>query len=309
MNKEEFVQKIQDSLPDYLPENRLGEIKVKCVTKNNGVVLTGISVTYVGGNLFPVIYLEPFFEQYKNGREFSNVMQEIAAIFKKHGDVLDENAVDCSCLTDWNFVKSCVLPRLINVEKNEVFLKTHPHKLWNDLAIVYAFEVGETSEGKGHVVLTDRHMLNLGVGIDELHDAAMANLEKEEPELVSVVQIILSQFPPELREMIRAGIEESSAPLWVLSNKQHFHGAAMVLSQKALDIVCSEFGEDFIIIPSSIHEVMILPCGASEMTLEDILAMVKEVNGSTVSAGEVLSDNVYIHKQGVIREAINEMAA
>ena len=49
-------------------------------------------------------------------------------------------------------------------------------------------------------------------------------------------------------------------------------------------------GRNFYIIPSSIHEVILIP---DTLDIHYMKAMVKEVNGTEVSPDEVLSDNVY----------------
>ena len=61
------------------------------------------------------------------------------------------------------------------------------------------------------------------------------------------------------------------------------------------------------ILPSSIHEVLLMPmsCGITKKELE---CMVRSINSSDLSPGEVLSDNVYefYRESGILWENNDE---
>ena len=56
--------------------------------------------------------------------------------------------------------------------------------------------------------------------------------------------------------------------------------------------VREKVGGDFFILPSSIHELLVVP-KQDGMELSDLEAMVKEVNATQVAPEEKLSDHVY----------------
>ena len=100
-------------------------------------------------------------------------------------------------------------------------------------------------------------------------------------------------------EEARKAVESMVPPatddmLYVLSNEARLHGAAAILNKKIMDDITDKLGKDFFILPSSIHEVLIVPKN-DRTDLKDLESMVRDVNASHVSPGERLSDHVYAY--------------
>lgn len=83
--------------------------------------------------------------------------------------------------------------------------------------------------------------------------------------------------------------------MYVLTNTQKVFGASVIVNTDVMDRICDIFPEGFTIIPSSIHEVMIVP-GEDHDRYQELGEMVRSVNmTSAVSPEEVLSDRVYTY--------------
>ena len=81
----------------------------------------------------------------------------------------------------------------------------------------------------------------------------------------------------------------------VLTNSEKFYGAAAIIYGKdKIRNLAEEEGCDIVIIPSSVHECILLPYDRS-MSFECLNAMVNEVNTSEVREEEILSDHVYMY--------------
>lgn len=81
-------------------------------------------------------------------------------------------------------------------------------------------------------------------------------------------------------------------PMYVLTNEHKFHGAGCILYGNLLKEIADKWGCDICIIPSSIHETLLIPmsaAGSCAVTSQ----MVREVNQTQVSPEEILSDHVY----------------
>ena len=78
-----------------------------------------------------------------------------------------------------------------------------------------------------------------------------------------------------------------------MSNSQKYFGASAVLDTKKLDEICEIMGDDLIILPSSIHEVLIISAEGHDP--KELCQIVHDVNSSCVSPEEVLSENVYLY--------------
>lgn len=113
---------------------------------------------------------------------------------------------------------------------------------------------------------------------EDVWDQAKANTFKET--VVTTMAQIMRDFDMDVPE----------TPLYVVTNAAKYRGAANILDRKSL-IKALGHG-DFIVIPSSIHEVLILPAEEYD-NLSDLAQMVKEINASQVAPEEQLGDTVY----------------
>ena len=85
----------------------------------------------------------------------------------------------------------------------------------------------------------------------------------------------------------------SDEQMFVLTNELKLNGAAAILDTDLMLEIFEKIGE-FYILPSSIHEVLIVPM-SSNMQADDLRAMVKEVNDSQVAPEDRLSYEVYTY--------------
>ena len=81
--------------------------------------------------------------------------------------------------------------------------------------------------------------------------------------------------------------------MWVLSNESRVDGAVAITSQETLKAAHEKLGEDFYVLPSSRHEVLLVP-QSMVSDVEDLKKMVHEVNATEVSKIDKLSDSVYL---------------
>ena len=84
-------------------------------------------------------------------------------------------------------------------------------------------------------------------------------------------------------------------PLLVLTNESKYGGAACMLYEGLLRDLSAEIRSDLFIIPSSIHEVLLLP-DEGEFSEEELSALVCEINAHFINPSEILSDHVYRFK-------------
>ena len=79
--------------------------------------------------------------------------------------------------------------------------------------------------------------------------------------------------------------------MFVLTNDTKVNGAAAILNDDIRQEIAEKVG-DFYMLPSSIHETLIIPKDAG-MEFKELEQMVQEVNQTQVAPGERLSDHVY----------------
>lgn len=126
MNKEEFTNEIAAKIVTILPEDFAGaEITVSEYNKNNGIVLTGLSVRKPGSDVSPVIYLDQYYNHYC---EKIATMDDILLSIKKI--LLDNLGNEYSdvkeAIVDFTNVKDKIFVAFINKQRNaEKLLKVN----------------------------------------------------------------------------------------------------------------------------------------------------------------------------------------
>ena len=83
-------------------------------------------------------------------------------------------------------------------------------------------------------------------------------------------------------------------PLYVLTNKSRMFGAACMMYPDVFKNATLEIKGDFYVLPSSIHEVLLLPSD-NVFDAEGLGRLVREINENQVEPYEVLSNNVYYY--------------
>ena len=303
MNFEEFKQAIVDGIKEYLPEEYADSaVRINQVTKNNDIVLDAITVTSPESNVSPTIYLNDFFNQYENGRPLEEIMTQIAELQVAHAV---NQEMDVSKITDYEQVKDKIAARLVGTENNKELLSQRPHTMVDDLAVTYCVMLGEDKNGSMSVPITYALKEQYGVSVEELHQAALNNMSELTPATFKGMNEVMAEMMlPNLinecggdREQAEAMLETMIPPvdsMYVLSNEQKINGAAVVLDDKLMDQVAERVGNEFYILPSSIHELLVIPKDTG-MAREDLENMVQEVNATQVSPQERLSDHVYAY--------------
>ena len=81
-------------------------------------------------------------------------------------------------------------------------------------------------------------------------------------------------------------------PMYVLSNRYRIDGAACILYPTLPARICNRLESSFYIIPSSVHELLILPSDNTEDS-DKTREMIKEINDTQMEAEEILSYSLY----------------
>ena len=296
---DEFKETVKNEVKEFLPENfHTTDIKLKVFEKNNNVKLTGLIIESAC-NMSPTIYIDNFYKKYQDGTDINIILQEIAKIRMEY-DVTDD--FDVTTVTDFNKCRNKIMPRLIGAEENSEILKVRPHIRIENLAVTFCIDLGENKEGLMSVPVQFELMETWNVTADQLYEIALENLTKADIGVFTPMrEILFAGMLSELKEICDGDEEEARRKLdqmipdnnlWVLTNKRRVNGANMLLDRSVMEDVIKEVGTDFFILPSSIHECIILPTD-SGMDSQQLEAMVCEVNETQVEKEERLSNSVY----------------
>jgi len=295
MTFDEFKEKIQSAVLEKLGEGY--QTKVQEVQKNNGVFLQGLVLIEEDKNVSPMIYLEPFWEAYTMGMPFSIVLERILQICEED---MPKTSVDLSFFHSFDKVKDKICFRLISREKNQELLTKLPYREYLDLAICFFYAYEGEELGEGSILIHNSHMQMWHTSKEELFELAKENTKRLYPmECESMENVINKMMHMRMSEngSVPWTLKEQTEfleqmPMWVISNVPKIYGATSLLYEEELYELAKKAGQNFYIIPSSVHEVILLgDCCIEE--IDSLKEMIREVNRTQVDRKEVLSDHLY----------------
>lgn len=292
MTFDEFKASVADNIKDYLPEQyQNAEVTLQEVTKSNDITLTGLMIKNEDSNIAPNIYLEGFFEQYNDGKDMSDIMQSISDL--RVNNELTQG-FDTSRITELGKVEDHIICRLVNQEMNAEFLANRPYTAFEDLAVVYAVDLGSHQGGRMSAPITNQMMEQYGITTEELHDIALHNLSESQIDFKTMRETLMEMMgitedDPQAAFMLPP---EDEMGMYILTNAEKLDGAAAILDAKTMQDISEKLGGDFVVLPSSRHEVIVLPM-RDDMNIRVLEGMVQEVNAGQVAPEDRLSDHVY----------------
>ncbi|WP_026495399.1 DUF5688 family protein [Butyrivibrio sp. WCD3002] len=285
---EEFVNEIAGRIREFLPERfSNADVDIKVVTKNNSLRLTGLTIKEVDSNIAPTIYLEKFYEEYRDGEDMGTILQKIANM-RTENEAPDN--LDVESLNEFAYCMDRIVPRLVSLEMNKELLKDRPHMVIEDLAVQYYVILDRSEDGTAGVAVTNSIMRSWGVTTEELHKTALKNLPVIEQSTFQSMFEVLSR-------MIGGDFEDimpEDSGMYVLSNKSKLHGASALLDTEMMNNIYEKLGGEFYVIPSSVHEVIILPMNLG-FDSKGLKMMINEVNSTQVSLEDRLADHAYVY--------------
>ena len=287
MSKYDFMRQVEECLKTR-PEFENAGIEGNSYVHNNDTERIGVVIRFGEEDLSPIIYLDRFYEDYQKKKlTIGEISDSVVQLCKN----LKNRPIDVSRQLDWEYCRDRITFRLISSEWNEQYLSHLPHVDFLNLAIIFTVIYRITEEGVESVRITDEILERWGVGVKELMSLAIRNTpEIFPPRCQSIVDV--------LEEFMDCRIEQDplDVPMLLLSNEQSVYGATTILYEDSVVRIGEELQEDFYIIPSSIHEVLILPehC-VSEA--DELNSMITQINRDHVIPEDVLSDRVYFYKR------------
>lgn len=287
MGIKEFTEEIVKLLTERLGDGQ--KVKAVEVQKNNGVVWHGVNISEKERNICPCIYVDGYYEGYKAGDlEIEEIVEDIIADSEEHVEEFD-----CTLFTEYEKSRPLLRGKLVNTEKNLEMLKGMPHREFLDLSLIYYVEICMNERGIGSILVKNEHMEKWERNEEELYRAVMENMENGSGGMVKKLMELIAQIMEV--EGLPDEVDGKEVDLYVLTNKRRVNGAVYMMNKRMLREVFHMIGKDFLILPSSIHEVLLVPVKEEkyEQKLAEFAEMVRTVNDTQLDATDILSNHVY----------------
>ena len=297
MTYRQFLETTKACIKNFLPESYQDKTAViEPVMKNNGVVLQGLSVRNGETNkVEPVLYLEPFYKEYQDGRSLEDVWRKIAEQY----DAAQKEVQNVSISIAYEKIKNGLFVSVCNAGQNAQRLQGIPHDIREDLALIYQSRIHLYDGQTGSMVINNRHLSHWGITKEQLQTDAWNNMKKMMPPVFLTMEETLGQLEEkysyeELSQKKSKPIEEveTDAFLYVLTNKEAYSGAVYMFDDELMAEIAEKLDSNLVVLPSSVHEILILK-EMEGMDPFELRMMVEEINRDVVQPEDKLSDEVY----------------
>ena len=295
MNRKEFYEYVKDNVKEYLPASyQDAEIKLQEVVKNNGLKLTGITIPKGDQRTVPTVYLDSLYQKYVNGKDADSCVGDVADMRIEAQDKAEFIDMGVPDIFDYEKMKGKLQVRICDRQWNEERLADKVVTEHGDFAAYYAVNLQENEDGIGSIPVTRSLMNEWGVSAEQIQADAMEVDRNRGIVLMDMNEMVKSMIfggEPENLLHEKLDIEAIENPMFCLTNTQKMNGASLLLQEDIRKQIGECLESNYFVIPSSIHEVLIIPDNGI-FQVSELNAMVQEVNETQVERQEQLSDKV-----------------
>lgn len=281
MRLEEFQKQVEKEVGKNLGSDY--QTNGQKLLQNNGEASHAVAISRPG-YMTSCVHIDGFYHDYLEGvADVADIAEEIVRLYRANAQA----GMDLSKFADYGNVTPRLRGQLVNTKRNRELLARVPHREFLDLSLVYAIELSEPGEPMGRLRIHNGHLAGWGVKERDLYKAARENMESfNEAFLESMGAFLAPWLDPDKREAL-------DASLYILSNKRRFHGAVQMLNRDALRRASEILKGGFFILPSSLHECILVPEDGDGEFAQELAEIVREVNDTQVAKEEILSYHVY----------------
>lgn len=299
---EEFGEKVVN-----LVKEEMGELVIHSgiKRKNNNIMLRSIDIAFNSKSAL-CIYLDKYYIDYcQNNTTIDEVVQDIISTYRKEEKKGMINDLDFRNFMEYDNVKDRIYFKLINTEKNKNLLEEVPSADFLNLSIVYYIGIKNTEDVALSTIIKNEVLDFWGINWQELHDVALKNTKEKQGSKLMTMEKILMEILSEDETQVgdkaelfdEAEIMCEGTNMYVLTNQYKMYGASALLYTDKLKELSGKMESDLYILPSSIHEVILIPENLVAHDVDTMLEMVRCINENKVPNDEILADSIYMYKR------------
>jgi len=279
--KETFTQ---DARRTFAEMGKSMELSNMTMTKPNGSY-DALTVKPSDSNIGVNINLSDCYKAIESGKVYADVLQNTVDAVLNALD--NQPQIDVPSLTDYSEMKSKLAVQVVSAERNRELLETIPHQIVEDLAVIYRFVLSSENECTGSILINNKMLTTFGITPEQLHADAVANAAQYRPLTIKGMSEVISEMMG-----IEVPTNSTDEHMFVATVPDKVQGAGVLVYEDFFDKASERVGGDFFILPSSIHELLIVP-DTGLVNLDALKEMVREVNATQVTPEEQLTDSVY----------------
>lgn len=286
MTKQEFYNNVANGVSEILGDEMVVEIQE--VTKVN-LSLDGLTIRKRNESIAPTIYLNQYFNQFNDGRTMDDIVKDIIRVYENNQP---ENIMDVfktEDFYDFDKMKEKIVLKVINTERNLDLLEQVPHLDMEGLGLSVVFYVSiMTGEQSAGILIKNEHLRLWEKKVSDLISLAEINTNRMHTFTIKSINEVLSGM---------FGFEEDLIPdgpaFYVLTDENMTFGASQLYLKDKIREFAKQQDCDVYILPSSIHELLLLRADFPNLEPSYLKEMVYQVNSTQVSEEEFLFEGAY----------------
>ena len=263
--------------------------------KNNGIIQSGLTLRMKDESVSPILYMNYWYDRFKRGElTMSEVVEKIITEYEElpEPDIPDFN--------EWISgveLLDRIKIRLVNRKRNEGMIAARrlvSYELEStDLVALFYLNVMSNKESVGEIAINEEILEKFLPSITsekELYYEVLKRVKKEDVNLKSMRSMIKGLLK-DSEDVPEISMDDTS--MFVLTNKNMLYGVSMILTEAVRQMILEKIPDGRVtVLPSSIHECILIPTSADE-DVKELEKMVRQINATEISREEFLSDNIY----------------
>ena len=297
MRIEDFYLKIDAAFSHILPDELDGKLDIRKVEvlKINDQIYHGYTFRFVDKEIAPTFYIDDAYEEWRIGRiDPKEVANDLYNQYLATMDLAPESIPqgDAAVLS-FEENKDRLGYKIVSLDRNKAYLRDKPYRVLDGgLAAVYYIDYGE-----GYAItINDAILEQMDVDEETLWSTAIDNTLKIDPPVLRSMEDAHLREDRNLLDNIEAIDPEELEPMYVLTSESGSWGASYMAHPDIMKKAAEVIGQNLYILPSSLHEVILVPddnVSVERTTINRLHDMVKSANRAVVLPQDILSDEVY----------------
>ena len=311
--KKEVEQKLSRELGEEVT------CSIEKINKQGGITYTGLTVKSNTGSVCPIFNLDELRER---GLDVKEMRIFIVDKYLRHQIEEEGQKKILSCLSNYEEAKKRLVIRCCNLPNNISYLSDKPYrKITRDIVAYLIIHIGDmmpdATEKVATTSVTSSLLKTWGVSFEEAYKVALMNGFK--PYIGDLLEMQTSYFTKDFLQPLREfeliqHISPELPPLFVISNQKQVGGASILAYPEVLKMLSDFFAMDLMVIPSSVHEILVLPfveghTSAKSTIVDEVSSMIQEVNATSVAEEDILSSTAYLLRNGVLLDIETALTA
>lgn len=288
LDREDFRSWAGDTVREHLRKtgSRDKVIQKEFVLLNRSY--TGLTLEKEGSGIrvSPVCNTDVLYDAYLQGMPFEKIRE---IILSELSGTESSEIMPGGLPVSYDEARDRLFTRVCSYERNREALKNVPFIRIADMAMTFHLLV-RNDDGISSAVITKELTESWKITKETLAaDAIRQSPVTIPPAFMPLMGTLFGELTPRPLNELPEHLSEAV----VVTNREGIYGASALFCPGVLRTMAESFGGDLVILPSSIHEMILLPAGGSDFTR--LREMVSSINLTQVPEEDRLTDNVYIY--------------